>query len=56
MNIPHSELVIASLNIQGQTGFSETKQKQIEDFIKIHNIDILNCQEDILSDSFKPCH
>ena len=51
------ELIIATINIQGQTGFNETKQKQIEHYIQYHNIDILHCQEiDIETSTFNSCH
>ena len=50
------ELIIATLNIQGQSGFSETKQKQIEHLIQYHQIDIIHCQEiEITSSTFKSC-
>ena len=49
-----SRIVVAYLNIHGQTGLSFSKQKQIEDFIKANDIDILNCQEiNIEENSFK---
>ena len=52
----HLELVVGSLNIQGQTSFNETKQKQIEHFIKYHDIDILHCQEiEISPKTFETC-
>ena len=48
---------IASLNIQGQTGLNNQKQKQLEHFIKTHKIDILNCQEiNIDEESFSDCN
>ena len=47
---------IAYLNIHGQSGLNISKQKQIEDFIIKHDIDILNCQEiNIVDDSFAQC-
>ena len=51
------ELILATLNIQGQTGFNEAKQKQIEHFIQHNNLDILHCQEiNITDNTFKRCH
>ena len=50
-------LTIAHLNIHGQSGLQIPKQKQIEDFIKFNNIDILHCQEINISDeSFEGCN
>ena len=44
------------MNIWGQTGLDMNKQKQIEDFIKQHKIDILHCQEiEILDSTFEVC-
>ena len=52
-----SSLIVATLNIRGQSGLDITKQKQIEDFIKLHKIDILHCQEiEIDESSFESCH
>ena len=49
-------LTVASLNIRGQTGLDISKQKQIEAFIKINNVDILHCQEIEISElSFESC-
>ena len=54
--IQNSRIVVAYLNIHGQSGLSNSKQKQIEDFIKLNDIDILNCQEiNIEENSFKSC-
>ena len=54
---PDSTITIATMNIQGQSGLSETKQFQIQDFIKYNNVDILHCQEiEITSKSFRKCH
>ena len=48
-----SELTIATLNIQGQSGLGESKQKQIEHFTRQYNIDILHLQEvEITSNTF----
>ena len=48
---------IAFMNIHGQTGLDESKQVQIENFIKSYKIDILNCQEiNIDENSFKNCN
>ena len=40
MDSPESNLTIATLNIQGQSGLNETKQIQIQDFLKYNQIDI----------------
>ena len=45
------------MNIRGQTGLELSKQFQIENFVKVHNIDILNCQEiNVEKETFKQCH
>ena len=50
-------LTLAYMNIRGQTGLDETKQVQIESFIKSYKIDILNCQEiNISENSFSSCN
>jgi len=50
-------LTIAFMNICGQTGLDESKQLQIESFIKSYKVDILQCQEiDISDDSFSNCN
>ena len=52
----NNTLKLAYMNIRGQTGLDESKQIQIENFIKSYKIDILNCQEiNIVEDSFKNC-
>ena len=57
MNEENNLIRIAFMNIRGQTGLELSKQCQIENFIKIHNIDILNCQEiNIEENTFKQCH
>ena len=44
------------MNIHGQSGLNNSKEKQIEDFIKRHKIDVLNCQEINIEDkSFHSC-
>ena len=44
------------MNIRGQTGLDNSKQLQIEHFLRNYNIDILNCQEiNIVQDSFEQC-
>ena len=54
MTVPDATITIATLNIQGQSGLNDIKQKQIEDFIKYNSIDILHCQEiDITQKSFQ---
>ena len=59
MNPPRKSsptLVVAYMNIRGQTGLDISKQKQIEAFISYHKPDILNLQEiNILSDTFENC-
>ena len=52
----NNSINIAYLNLHGQSRFSEAKQKQIEDFISKHSIDILHCQEaNIHEESFNQC-
>ena len=47
---------IAFMNIHGQSSLDESKQVQIENFIKSYKIDILNCQEiNMDENSFKKC-
>ena len=50
MNSPDLHITIATLNIQGQSGLTENKQIQIQDFIKYNRIDILHCHEIEISD------
>ena len=45
MIIPELTITVATLNIQGQSGLNEVKQKQIEDFLKFNQIHILHLQE-----------
>ena len=50
------QLIISTINCQGQTKLSLSKQLQIEHFIKQNNIDILFCQETaVFEDTFKGC-
>ena len=50
-------LVVAYLNCHGQTGFNLSKQLQIEDFIKVYEIDILHLQETFIEDdTFSECN
>ena len=50
------ELIVATLNIRGQTGLDISKQQQIEAFIKNHKVDILHCQEIVILEStFESC-
>ena len=52
----HNNLIIAFINIHGQSGLSVSKQKQIEEFLKRKNVDVLHCQEiNIEEDSFSCC-
>ena len=56
MASPNHTLKIAYMNVRGQTGLDNSKQVQIENFLKTYKIDILNCQEiNISSDSFQHC-
>ena len=49
-------ITIAYMNIHGQSGLDDSKQVQIENFIKSYKVDILNCQEiNIDENSFKNC-
>ena len=49
-------LTLAYINIRGQTGLDYSKQVQIEQFLKLYNIDIANFQEiNINCDSFQDC-
>ena len=55
--ISENTLIVATLNIRAQTGLNISKQKQIEDFIKHNNIDILHCQEiEVSASTFEECH
>ena len=55
--LDNCKIKICFLNCRGQTGFTEAKQLQIENFLKIHDIDILNLQETHLEkDSFSSCN
>ena len=47
---------IAYLNCRGQTGFTVSKQLQVENFIKTYDVDILHLQEcHIETDTFSSC-
>ena len=49
-------IIVAYLNIQGQSGLNIAKEKQIENFLLRNRIDILNLQEiNIDENSFKQC-
>ena len=49
-------LIIAYLNIHGQTKLSLAKQVQIESFLKYNHVDIAHFQEiEILDDTFSEC-
>ena len=53
----NNTLNIAYLNMHGQTGLQIPKQKQLEDFIRRNNIDVLHTQEiNIVEDMFSQCH
>ena len=50
-------LTVALVNIHGQTGLSQPKQKQIETFLQKNDIDILHLQEiNIVDDTFRNCN
>ena len=50
-------LTLAYLNIHGQTGIKLEKQLQIEEFLRVNDIDILQCQEiNINEDTFSECN
>ena len=50
-------LNIAFVNCKGQTGFNETKQFQIEHFLKSFDIDILHLQESHIEElTFQACN
>ena len=52
-----NNLTIAYLNIHGQSGLLIPKQKQLEDFLRRNEIDVLHCQEiNIDDDTFSQCH
>ena len=56
MTFQRPNLVVATLNIQAQSGFGQPKQQQIQDFLKRFNIDILHLQEiEINSETFEQC-
>ena len=56
MGAPTDSIVLAYLNIHGQSGLTLTKQKQIEDFLRRYKIDVLNWQEINTDDeSFNQC-
>ena len=49
-------LVVAYINIRGQTGLDFSKQKQIENCINLYKPDILHLQEiNISEDTFENC-
>ena len=51
-----NSLKIVSLNCRGQTKMNLAKQLQIQDFLKVYNIDILMCQEtSVDDDTFNLC-
>ena len=50
-------LTLAYLNIHGQSNLTDTKEIQIEDFMKFNKIDIAHLQEIEISDnSFSNCN
>ena len=49
-------LTVAYVNIRGQSGLTESKQKQIEAFTKFNNCDIVHLQEShIEEETFSNC-
>ena len=53
----HPVLIVGYLNCRGQTGFTVSKQLQIEIFLQSNNIDVLHLQETrIQDDTFSECH
>ena len=57
MSTENRALTIAFMNIQRQTKLPLTKQLQIEDFVKKHQVDILHIQEiEICEESFSDCN
>ena len=56
MDTSGNSIVLAYLNCRGQSGFHESKQLQIEHFIKVNSIDILHLQESHIEDNtFSQC-
>ena len=54
--MPSNNLTVAFVNCRGQTGFNETKQLQIENFLKTFDVDILHLQESHFDDhTFQNC-
>ena len=50
-------LTIAYLNVHGQSNLTETKQVQIEDFLKFNKVDVAHLQEiEICDESFSSCN
>ena len=55
--ISENSLVIAYINIHGQSNLSEAKQVQLEDFIKYNKVDIAHLQEtEICDTTFSNCN
>ena len=53
----HPVLIVGYINCRGQTGFTISKQLQIEIFLQSNNIDVLHLQETrIQDDTFSGCH
>ena len=56
-SLARNNLKIAFMNIHGQSGLNDSKEKQIEDFLQRNNVDILHCQEiNIDENSFNSCN
>ena len=52
-----ANFTVAYLNCRGQTGFTTSKQLQIENFLQIHSIDVLHLQECKIDDeTFTQCN
>ena len=50
-------LTIAYINVHGQSKMTETKQMQIEDFMKFNKVDVAHLQEiEICDETFSTCN
>ena len=54
---PNKFSTLAYLNVHGQSKLTESKQLQIEDFLKYNNVDVAHLQEtDICDETFSNCN
>ena len=54
---PNKVLTVAYINIHGQTKLTDSKQFQIEDFLKYNKVDVAHLQEtEICDDTFSNCN